>query len=78
VSRDDVATALDELVHETAALTRVLLGSEAPGEGPAPTPHGWIQGIAGASVAVQASRRPVNRATPGAPADRPSTLGADA
>ena len=46
-STDDVRAALDELMHETAKMTRVLLGSEVPGEGPAPQPHDWMQGIAG-------------------------------
>lgn len=50
VSRSDVGSALDELLHETAALTRVLLGSEAPSEGPAPTAHEWMQGMAGGSI----------------------------
>ena len=45
-SADDVRAALDELLHETAKMTRVLLGSEAPGEEPAPGPHDWMQGIA--------------------------------
>jgi ATPase family associated with various cellular activities (AAA) len=53
---EDLNAALDELLHETASLTRVLLGSEAPGEGPAPTPHEWLQGPArgwsGASIQV--------------------------
>ena len=47
VDAEDLDAALDELLHETASLTRVLLGSEAPGEGPAPTPHDWLQGMAG-------------------------------
>lgn len=46
-SADDVRAALDELMHETAKMTRVLLGSEAPGEEPPPQPHDWMQGIAG-------------------------------
>jgi hypothetical protein len=37
----DVAQALDELLSETAALTRVLLGSEEP----AGSPHAWLQRI---------------------------------
>jgi histone H3/H4 len=52
VSRADVAAALDELLDETAALTRVLLGSEAPSGGPAPTPHDWMHGMAQGSVQV--------------------------
>lgn len=53
VAREDVDAALDELLHETGSLTRVLLGSEAPGEGPAPAPHDWLQGMAGGTVHVQ-------------------------
>jgi ATPase family associated with various cellular activities (AAA) len=34
---------LDELLHETAALTRVLLGSGPPGAQAAPSPHGWLR-----------------------------------
>ena len=40
VGRDDVLAALDELLEERSALTRVLLGSEAPRPG---TPHAWLQ-----------------------------------
>jgi len=47
VGAEDITAALDELLHETGALTRVLLGSEAPGAGPAPQPHDWMQGMAG-------------------------------
>ena len=47
VGAEDVDAALDELMHETASLTRVLLGSEAPGEGPTPAPHDWMRGAAG-------------------------------
>lgn len=47
VSRDDLHAALEDLLQETAALTRVLLGSEAPGEGPVPKPHDWMRGMAG-------------------------------
>jgi cell division protease FtsH len=47
ISADELNAALEELLHETASLTRVLLGSEAPGEGSAPGPHDWLQGIAG-------------------------------
>jgi histone H3/H4 len=46
VGAEDIDAALDELLHETASLTRVLLGSEAPGGGQAPTPHGWLEGMA--------------------------------
>ena len=56
---EDIGAALDELLHETASLTRVLLGSEAPGEGPAPKPHDWMQGMAGGgAVQVRAFRTP--------------------
>jgi histone H3/H4 len=47
ISAADLNAALEELLHETASLTRVLLGSEAPGEGSTPTPHDWLQGMAG-------------------------------
>jgi ATP-dependent 26S proteasome regulatory subunit len=47
VGAEDLDAALDELMHETASLTRVLLGSEAPGEGPTPAPHDWMRGAAG-------------------------------
>jgi hypothetical protein len=40
VGRDDVLAALEELLGETAALTRVLLGSEASRRG---DPHGWLR-----------------------------------
>jgi len=53
VLAEDLKSALDELQHETAALTRVLLGSEAPGEGPAPAPHDWLQGMAGGWAGVR-------------------------
>jgi ATP-dependent 26S proteasome regulatory subunit len=43
---EDLTAALRELLDETGRLTRVLLGSEVPGEGPAPTPHDWMQGMA--------------------------------
>jgi ATP-dependent 26S proteasome regulatory subunit len=42
----DVLAALDELLHETAALTRVLLGSAQPAGDEPPFPHGWMQGMA--------------------------------
>ncbi len=44
VTDADVAGVLDELLAETAALTRVLLGAGEPGEGAAPDPHGWMTG----------------------------------
>ncbi len=57
VTAEDLDGALEELLHETAALTRVLLGSEAPGEGPVPKPHDWMQGMAGGgSVQVRTFR----------------------
>ena len=45
VSSADLEGALDELLHETAALTRVLLGSGEPGSTAAPTPHGWLEAM---------------------------------
>ena len=60
VSAEDLAAALDELLHETAALTRVLLGSEPPrAEGEPPSPHAWMQGMSqgGGFVTVQTTRR---------------------
>jgi cell division protease FtsH len=56
ISADDLNGALEELLHETASLTRVLLGSEAPGDGSAPTPHDWLQGMAGDSSQVTLRR----------------------
>jgi ATP-dependent 26S proteasome regulatory subunit len=56
ISADDLNAALEELLHETASLTRVLLGSEAPGDGSAPTPHDWLQGMAGGSSQVTLRR----------------------
>lgn len=41
--RVDVLAALDELLGERSALTRVLLGSEAPQSG---EPHAWLRGQA--------------------------------
>jgi ATP-dependent 26S proteasome regulatory subunit len=46
VTTDDVRRALDELLHEAAALTRVLLGTARPPESAAPWPHGWLEGMA--------------------------------
>jgi hypothetical protein len=43
VRDEDVAAVLDELLAETSALTRVLLGAGEPGEGAAPGPHGWVE-----------------------------------
>jgi cell division protease FtsH len=42
VTDADVAAVLDELLHESAALTRVLLGAAAPSGGAAPDPHAWL------------------------------------
>ena len=44
VTRTDLDAALDELLHDTAALTRALLGSGEPGGTAAPSPHAWMQG----------------------------------
>jgi ATP-dependent 26S proteasome regulatory subunit len=46
VGASDVQRVLDELLDETAALTRVLLGSERPSDPPADWPHGWMRGMA--------------------------------
>jgi cell division protease FtsH len=43
VTDEDLRAVLDELLAETSALTRVLLGAEAPGAGAAPAPHDWLQ-----------------------------------
>ena len=40
----DVSGVLDELLAETSALTRVLLGAGTPGERAAPDPHDWLGG----------------------------------
>lgn len=37
-----MAAVLDELLHESAALTRVLLGAGEPSTGAAPGPHAWL------------------------------------
>jgi hypothetical protein len=42
VTGPDLDQALDELLHETSALTRVLLGSGEPGTA-APSPHEWLR-----------------------------------
>jgi hypothetical protein len=57
VGTADVDAALDELLHETGTLTRVLLGSEAPGEGPVPRPHDWLQGMSGGESPQVVTRR---------------------
>jgi ATPase family associated with various cellular activities (AAA) len=56
IGAEDLDAALDELLHETASLTRVLLGSEAPG-GEAPAPHDWLQGMAGGGWTQVVARR---------------------
>ena len=43
VTDTDVGAVLDELLHETSALTRVLLGAETPSP-VAPHPHAWLGG----------------------------------
>jgi cell division protease FtsH len=43
VRDEDLAAVLDELLADSSALTRVLLGAEAPREGVAPSPHDWLQ-----------------------------------
>jgi histone H3/H4 len=58
VRAEDLGAALDELLDETASLTRVLLGSEAPVEGPAPAPHDWLQGMAGSPHVHRLTLRP--------------------
>jgi ATP-dependent 26S proteasome regulatory subunit len=46
VTTADVTSALDELLAETAALTRVLLGHPDPAEPAAPpSPHDWLERI---------------------------------
>jgi hypothetical protein len=44
VNDADFTRALDELLDETSALTRVLLGHSQPGD--AMTPHDWMERIA--------------------------------
>ena len=54
VRAEDLTTAVDELLHETAALTRVLLGSEPPSvEGAPPSPHAWMEGMAAGAPSVR-------------------------
>jgi cell division protease FtsH len=45
VTDADVDGVLSELLAETAALTRVLLGAGGPGAAVAPDPHGWMTTI---------------------------------
>jgi cell division protease FtsH len=44
VTDADIAGVLDELLAETSALTRVLLGAGTPGAVAAPDPHDWLGG----------------------------------
>jgi hypothetical protein len=46
VTDDDLTAVLDELLAETSALTRVLLGGERPETPAAPSPHDWLDGVA--------------------------------
>lgn len=46
VHQHDVTKALDELLAETAALTRVLLGTPGPDGAVSPDPHTWLEGLA--------------------------------
>jgi ATP-dependent Zn protease len=57
VTGADIDAALDELMAENAALTRVLLGSGAPGALAAPEPHEWMQ-QSGAHQTVMLTSRP--------------------
>jgi histone H3/H4 len=47
VEAADVSAALDGLLHETAALTRALLGVAPSGQTAAPGAHAWLEGFAG-------------------------------
>jgi cell division protease FtsH len=52
----DLETALDDLLDETSALTRVLLGAAQPGETVSPSPHAWLeQGVAQATLRSRSS-----------------------
>ncbi len=44
VEDGDVQAALDELLAETSALTRVLLGGASTGDAASPQPHEWLEG----------------------------------
>jgi hypothetical protein len=57
VGGEDLTAALDELLEETAKMTRVLLGSEAPGDGPGPQPHDWLRGPGGGGFTSFVARR---------------------
>jgi hypothetical protein len=45
VTDDDLTAVLDELLAETSALTRVLLGGERPETPAVPSPHNWLEGV---------------------------------
>lgn len=45
VTDEDVTSVLDDLLAETSALTRVLLGGERPETSAAPAPHDWLEGV---------------------------------
>jgi cell division protease FtsH len=45
VQDEDVSAVLDELLSETSALTRVLLGAGEPGTAASADPHAWVQGF---------------------------------
>jgi hypothetical protein len=56
VTDSDVQAVLDELLHESAALTRVLLGAAPPGGGAAPHPHAWLENAPGGPAAAPPDR----------------------
>lgn len=45
VTQADVSTMLDELLAETSALTRALLGTPSPDDGASPDLHAWLEGL---------------------------------
>jgi cell division protease FtsH len=49
VSDADVDGVLEELMSETSALTRALLGAPAPAGGATPDPHAWLDGFTSAA-----------------------------
>ena len=53
VTDTDVDAVLDELLSETAALTRVLLGGDRPSGEALPHPHRWLGGLAGETFHVE-------------------------
>jgi ATPase family associated with various cellular activities (AAA) len=57
IGAEDLDAALDELLHETASLTRILLGSEAPGNDPVPGSQDWLKGMAGGGSTQVVTRR---------------------